>query len=68
MKIPINPEHVRRRRQKYGPDGNFLTMPAPRPASTAENAAPTEQTDVESQEAAASTAIGSEEAGELVRK
>ena len=31
MNIPINPEHSRKRRQKYGPDGNFLTQPAPRP-------------------------------------
>ena len=31
MNIPINPEHSRKRRQKYGPDGSFLTAPAPRP-------------------------------------
>jgi len=31
MNIPINPEHSRKHRQKYGPDGNFLTTPAPRP-------------------------------------
>lgn len=31
MNIPTDPKHVRKRRQKYGPDGNFMTMPAPRP-------------------------------------
>ena len=31
MNIPINSEHSRKRRQKYGPDGNSLTQPAPRP-------------------------------------
>ncbi len=68
MKIPINPEHVRRRRQKYGPDGNFLTLPAPRPASVAESAAPMEQAVYECQEAAPSTVIVSEKARELVQK
>lgn len=34
MNIPINPEHVRKRRQKYGTDGDFITMPAPRPEPT----------------------------------
>ena len=31
MNIPINPEHARERRRKYGADGNFMTLPAPRP-------------------------------------
>ena len=43
MNIPINPEHVRSRRRKYGSDDNFMTMPSSRPEAVVVRTVSTQQ-------------------------
>lgn len=43
MNVRLNPGHVRERRRKYGTDGNFMTMPAPRPEQASPEDPPAHQ-------------------------